>query len=408
MNKKQNIMLVKFGGSSLADASKIRRAAELATDQAKTGLKVIVVVSAMGKTTDQLLEVTNGSSKKAAPEHMDEILSMGERTSARVFATVAAAQGIMAEFLDVDDADWPIITDEKHGDANLLLEHTKEQVRKTIAKRMETAQLIVVPGFIGKTQKGKLTTIGRGGSDTTAFVIGDALGLEEVILVSDVAGVMTADPKTVKNPKLLSKIAVDRLVGLADSGVKFLHKKALSYKNKNLRVKLISNASKTLLDEGTIITGSIPDIEISCECAQAAAVTIVGENISANPGVLSDLLAVFHRHRISLLGMSANHDNLVFYLPESGLTAIDDLHDTVISNSQTQALAKRGGLAVIKINGIGLQETPGSMARATGTLQKNGINIFGQYTVMSEIFVLVQSGQETEAQKLIQKELIGS
>jgi len=402
------ISIAKFGGSSVADSERISHAAKLISDKCKRGDKLIVVISAIGKTTDELMKLAKGTNPDAVPHQLDEILAMGERTSSRILATALSARGVKADFLDVEKEDWPIITDDVHGDANIIQDITADRLRYVVAKKMEELDVLVVPGFIGKTSDGKITTLGRGGSETTAFVIAGALGIKRVILVSDVSGIMSADPKLINEPKKLEEIEVDKLVGLADSGVKFLHKKALSYKPEEVEVKLISNQSESLDVDGTIIKGTVADIEVTQESDKvAAAITIVGKGISNNPGLLAKMLSIFHENNVPMYGMSANHDSLVFYAPEDGIEKIyEKLHEIVIENDETMAIARRGNLGVLKINGIGLQETPGSMARAADVLRKNSINIYGQYTVMSEIFVIVIHGEEDKAAKLIEEELL--
>ena len=405
----ENIVVVKFGGSSVADSDKISHAASLVAKKTKEGKKVIVVISAIGKTTDQLVKLTNGSSFTGSPKHMDEVLAMGERTSCRVFNLALSSHNLKSDFLDIDDADWPIITDNTHGSANIILEKTRKNIKETISKKFKELDILIVPGFIGKSNEGETTTIGRGGSDATAYVIADSLGVKEVILVSDVEGIMTADPKVIKNPELIDKIHVDKLVGLADSGVKFMHKRALAYKPDDVSVKLISNTSESLDVKGTIIIGSMSDLEVDIISKnEAGSITIVGQGITEKPKTLSDILRVLHDLEIPLYGMSADHGSIVMYLEEKGINkAMENLHSIVIKSEETLAIARRNGLSVLRINGIGLQETPGSISRAATILRKNGINIFGQYTVMSQIFLLVEYGTEKKAKELIEKELGG-
>lgn len=399
--------IVKFGGSSVATAEKIRNAARLIVEHVRKGKKTIVVVSAMGRTTDELMHLAN-SSGKAAPHQLDGILSMGERTSARVLTAAIASQGVKADFVDIEDLAWPLITDGNFGNANILLEETKPRVLKLAAERMHGLDALVIPGFIGKTRKGEITTIGRGGSDTTAFVIADALNSRQVILVSDVSGIMSADPKLVNSPKRIDEVDVRKLIGLADSGLKFLHKKSLAHKPKGTDVKLISSQSSSLDAEGTIIKGSMEDVEIGIVSSDAAAITIVGEGISSNPALLAEMLSAFREEDCGILGMTANSDNLVFYVHSPAAGEIcKKLHSLVVENRETIGLAVRSGLALVVINGIGLQETPGSISRAATLLRDAGVNIFGQYTVMSEIFLMVKTEEGERAAELLRREFVG-
>ena len=168
------VSIVKFGGSSVATAEKIENAARLVTDHVKKARKVVVVISAMGKKTDELNTLAEYIGKKAKPEHADEILAMGERTSARVLTAAIAANDVNVDFIDVEKPDWPIVTDDNFGDADIILGETKKRIAELVLRRLRELDVLVLPGFIGKTAGGKITTVGRGGSDTTAFVVADA------------------------------------------------------------------------------------------------------------------------------------------------------------------------------------------------------------------------------------------
>lgn len=384
----------------MRDAERITKAAKLVA-KATEKHKVVAVISAMGKTTDELLGIAKAAAQ--SQDHVDDIIAMGERTSARVFTSALAKEGIKAGYLDVEDPDWPLITDEKHGDANVMLHETKERAQKSISARLEKLDVCVLPGFIGKTKAGRVTTIGRGGSDSTAYVVGGALNAERIILVSDVSGIMSADPKLVDAPRRIEEISVEKLVGLADSGVKFIHKKSLSYKPKHVDVKLISNQSESIEADGTRITGAMPDLEVEAISKEpAAAITIVGKELSSDPATMVELFNQVASEKSSLLGFSANHDAIVLYCLEKDAEKLSKkLHAHFLSFKQMLGLSLRKDLAVLRINGIGLQETPGSMARVADALTSQRINIFGEFTVMSQIFVLVPYSEEKRARELV-------
>lgn len=397
-----DVTIVKFGGSSLGTVEKLKHAAKLVANKCKKGEKLVVVTSAMGKTTDDLLTIINGSRLKENKE-IDEILAMGERTSIRVIKALLKAQDVDADFLDIEQDEWPIITDEKHGDANILLNPSEDKIKKTLMERLRKVDALIVPGFIGRTLEGKITTIGRGGSDATALVIGGALKAREVILVSDIDGIMSADPKLIKKPQIVEEIDVDKLTGIADSGRKFLKKKALSYKKTGVPVKLMNANSESLDVLGTKIVGTMSDISVTVVSDKnVSSVTVVGTNLSTNPKLLADFLNTFHKNQVALQGMSANHNSIVFYGLEEGVkNCYENLHNTVHKHKETIAISRRDGMGMVVINGIGLQETPGSMSRCANALQKNGINIYGQYTVMSEIFFVVQFEDREKAAKIL-------
>jgi aspartate kinase len=211
-------LVVKFGGSSLADHERLLNAVMAVVAEAKRGSKIAVVVSAMGKTTDVLMTTAkNTSNGKLAKHELDDILSMGERTSVRIFATALRNNGVDACYFDPMDGKWPIITDDAFQNANPLLKDCKQNIQECVLPLVEAGTVPVIAGFVGKTRDGKITTLGRGGSDTTAFLLAEGIGADQIVLVTDAEGIMSSDPKVIAAPKLLPTININTLVGLADS-----------------------------------------------------------------------------------------------------------------------------------------------------------------------------------------------
>ena len=212
----------------------------------------------MGKTTDTLFHAAKNSSNGKLPKKdLDEILAMGERTSIRIIAAALKAQGVNSRYVDPHDPEWPIITDCLFSDANPILDVCYERAKQTVLPLLEAGIVPVIAGFVGRTNDNRVTTLGRGGSDTTAFILSKALEADELILVTDVEGIMSADPKVIVNPKRIPKIDVNTLVGLADSGTKFIHRKALRYKDESVKVRVIKHSYGSLNAEGTMIVGAL-------------------------------------------------------------------------------------------------------------------------------------------------------
>ena len=150
----------------------------------------------MGKTTDVLMTTAkNASNGKLEKKDLDDILSMGERTSIRIFSTALKTNGAESCYFDPIDSNWPIITDSAFQNANPILKDCEKNIRECMLPLMEKGVIPVVAGFLGKTKDGKITTLGRGGSDTTAFILAEALGADEIVLVTDADGIMSGDPK---------------------------------------------------------------------------------------------------------------------------------------------------------------------------------------------------------------------
>jgi aspartate kinase len=402
-------IVVKFGGSSLADHESLLKAVTAVINEAKKGTHIAVVVSAMGKTTDTLLTTAKNTSNGKLQKHeLDDILSMGERTSVRIFAAALRNNDAPSRYFDPLDDDWPIITDAAFQNANPLLDECKARIRKNVQPVVENGTIPVIAGFVGRTKTGKITTLGRGGSDTTAFILAEALNADEIILVTDAEGIMSGDPKLIANPKKLLEIDVTTLVGLADSGAKFIHIKALKYKPKNINVRVISNKQADLNRDGTVITGTLAtelDVEIT-HPTPVAEITVIGQCISEKPQTILKMVESAKTHS-SLLGMSMNQNSIILYVAQeqSMEKLINQIHQITVENPETIAMAVKKDLAFLKISGVGLEETHGIIGKISEELRLNGLNISGILTITSSILLFVDWSEREKALTLIHNSL---
>jgi aspartate kinase len=402
-------IVVKFGGSSLADNERLSKAVASVVNEAKRGTRIAVVVSAMGKTTDVLMSTAKNTSNGKLQKHeLDDILSMGERTSVRIFSAALRNSGVESRYFDPLDNDWPIVTDSAFSNANPLLDECKTRVKENVLPIVEKGTVPVIAGFVGRTMDGKITTLGRGGSDTTAFILADALNADEIVLVTDADGIMSGDPKVVSSPRRLAEIEVNTLVGLADSGAKFVHSKALKYKPKDINVRVINHAYGDLSREGTIITGALAT-ELGVNMAYpspVAEITVVGHHISENSWIVQEMVEEAKAYS-TLLGMSVNTNSAILYVSEEKTLdqLINDVHKTVLNSPETKAMAVKKGLVFLKISGVGLEETHGIIGKLSETLSLNSINISGILTISSSILVFVDWNERENALRLIKHSL---
>jgi aspartate kinase len=402
-------IVVKFGGSSLADHTKLSKAVAAVANEAAKGTKIVVVVSAMGKTTDILMStVKNTSNGKLDKRELDDILSMGERTSVRIFAAALRTNGVKSCYLDPLDDKWPIITDAAFSNANPLLEECEKRIRECVLPIVEKGVVPVIAGFVGRTMDGKITTLGRGGSDTTAFILSEALKADEVALVTDADGIMSGDPKIVANPRRLSEIDVSTLVGLADSGAKFIHSKALKYKPQSIAVKVINHAHGDLSQKGTLITGALAtelDVEIA-HPSPVAEITIVGNRVSEKPQIILEIVEKTEA-QTSLLGMSMNTNSVILYVSqEKNIDKLfNQIHNITLNNAETIAMAAKKDLAFLKTSGVGLEETHGLIGKISENLRVNEMNIYGILTITSSILLFVDWSEREKALQLIRNSL---
>jgi len=402
-------IVVKFGGSSLADHEKLSKAVNAVAKEAAKGTRIVVVVSAMGKTTDILMNtVKNTSNGKLEKRELDDILSMGERTSVRIFAAALRTNGVESCYLDPLDDRWPIITDAAFSNANPILKECATRIQKHVLPIVEKNVVPVIAGFVGRTTDGKITTLGRGGSDTTAFILAEALKADEVALVTDADGIMSGDPKIVSNPKTLPEIDVSTLVGLADSGAKFIHSKALKYKPQSIPVKVINHARGDLSQKGTLITGALAtelDVEIA-HPSPVAEITIVGNRVSEKPQIILEIVEKTEAHT-SLLGMSMNPNSVILYVSqEKNIDKLfNQIHNITLNNQETIAMAVKKDLAFLKTSGVGLEETHGLIGKISENLRVNQINIYGILTITSSILLFIDWSEQEKALQLIRDSL---
>lgn len=180
------LIVAKFGGTSIGNGRRIKKAARSVVKEYMKGKKVVVVVSAINKTTDELLQIVDEAMEDAVTEkQLAEIVSMGEMTSVRIFSSAIEALGVKSEYIDPFMDEWPIITDSNLLNAKVDFKATEEK-SKELLKLLDQGIIPVVCGFLGRDPNGYITTLGRGGSDITAFLLGHCLKADEVIIVSDV------------------------------------------------------------------------------------------------------------------------------------------------------------------------------------------------------------------------------
>ena len=398
MSESHNIagccVVAKFGGTSLAEGVKISKAAGVIAQEARKGTSIVVIVSAIGSTTDYLSDITKQASNGGfvSGNDIDDVLAMGERTSARIFSAALKTNGIKSCYFDPADPNWPIITNDKPTNASPILTLCEKRIRKHVLSALNRQKVVVIPGFVGKNRNGSITTMGRGGSDITALIIARALKAKQVILVTDVDGIMTADPKIVKSAKKLDRIDINTLIGIADAGTKFLHEKPLKYKDPEIDIRVINHRSCNLNAEGTTIHGVLQN-ESMVDIAYpepVMSITIVGDALSKSPKILHEIIQKVRDASLPVLGMSTNYDSIILYLPESaGNKILEPLHSVVINNPQALAMAVRKNIAFIKVKGVGLEETPGIIRKVSQALYFQRINIFGIFTITSSVELFI-------------------
>jgi aspartate kinase len=396
-----DIVVFKFGGSVLDSDEHIRRAAQRVRDACEKGLGVVVVVSAMHGITDSLLSTARRANPNITPEALDEVLSMGERTSARLFAAALRGFGLDAVVVDPDSPHWPIVTDSNHLDANPLYEETKRLVEERLKPLLNEGKVPVVCGFVGKTLDGKVTTLGRGGSDTTAVLLGSALGAREVVLVKGVGRVFSGDPEKVPDAVPLSSLDSEEALALSLGGAKFLHHKALSYKAEGVPIYIASLEAE---GEGTVIDGGPPlHVEVEAPPDPVTMITVVGD-VDGSYKAVGELLDAVYSAGGRVISMGSEPKSIVLYVV-NGAKALRRLHSWVVSTGFGKAVSSFEDLAMIVIRAPAMEARPGMIQRVTKPLAERGINIYGLVTAGSSIRVFVSMADRGRSLELIRSEL---
>lgn len=373
------LIVAKFGGTSIGNGQRIRKAAQSVVNEYMSGKKVVVVVSAINKTTDDLVAIADESiGKEVTEKQLAEILSMGERTSIRVFSSVLESLGVKSEYIDPSHELWPVITDDNYGKANIDFERTEEQSQGLLGL-LEQGIIPVVCGFLGRTEEGEVTTLGRGGSDVTAFLLGHCLNADDVIIVTDVDGVMSTDPRKINEAKKLDYISVEEMRDLATHGAQVLHPHALRFKDPEINAKIISFEKGDLSDPGTEIVGPFEDAMGKSVCLHPepiSVVALVGEDLLNQIGLLAKMTTLVAEANINIYGISAGQNSITLFLDKCDAdNAYHILHNLVIAEDSLSSISLGRDIAMLTMINPDFIETPGVITEITNPLKEQHINI---------------------------------
>ena len=392
-----SLIVQKFGGSSVADAESIKRVAKRIVETRKAGHEVVVVVSAMGDTTDELLDLAEQVVPVPSGRELDMLLTAGERISMALLAMAIKSLGVEARSYTGSQAG--MITDAQHGSARIV-----DVAPKRVREALDSGAVAIVAGFQGFNRgTGDITTLGRGGSDTTAVALAAALGAEVCEIYTDVDGVFTADPRVVPSAKKIDVITSEEMLELAAAGAKVLYIRAVEYARRHgvtLHVRssfnnnegtLVVNPKDGETMEEPIITGVAADLS-------EAKITVVG--VPDIPGKAAQIFTI-------VAGTNANIDMIVqnvstastgrtdisFTLPKSDaqavITALTAEQEAVGFDS-LQHDDQIGKLAVV---GAGMRTNAGVSAKLFTALYEAGINI--EMISTSEIRISVVTRADT-------------
>lgn len=384
-------IVAKFGGTSLGDGQKVRDAARSIKKEIEGGNEVAVVVSAMGKTTNALLEAletaTGGS---YTPQMKDEVAAMGERTSVRIFSAALNSLGVKSVFIDPSKREWPVITNSKFVNAQIDREGTRARVKQFLEPMLEERIVPVVCGFLGIDKMGAITTIGRGGSDTTAVMLGNCLNADQVVIVTDVDGVFSGDPRVVDNARLIQEIDTSVLWDLAVAGAKVMKWDSLVYKGKKQTLKIVNNSHRDLHAKGTEVKGDFMEFNVDRLKKPLGSVTLVGKKLIEYPGLLSSTSKLLSGKEVNIWGITVAPDSMTYFIDEGKVEeATKVLHDFVLKDEKVISVTSSKGIGLAYISSPDFLDEPGVLGKITGALGGAGINIKEVTTSKSQIMVFI-------------------
>ena len=400
MSPGRDIVVMKFGGTSVAGTDELKRAATRIVAAREQGRRVVAVLSARGKTTDRLLEAAREISPRPDPREMDMLLSIGERESCALCAMAINDLGHRAISLTGSQAG--IVTDSSHTKARII-DVRADRIRSAL----EEDSIVLVAGFQGvSTDSHDVTTLGRGGSDTTAVALAAALGAEECEIYTDVAGVFSADPRIVPDARKLPVVSYEEMLEMASSGAKVLQLRSVEYaRNHEVRIHCRSSASD---GPGTLVVSEAETMERPLVTAvthstDEARVTLKG--VPDEPGVAGRIFGALADANVNVDMIIQNepvsHDggaDLSFTIEAEDLATATDVIAGQDSSVEVDSDAEMGKVSIV---GAGMRSHPGVAAKVFRVLGENGINIEMISTSPTKISCVIRGDQVPTAVKAL-------
>ena len=397
----RKVIVQKFGGTSVADTNKIKNVAKTVIREKENGNDVVVVVSAMGHTTDYLVKMAGELSSNPSCREMDMLLSTGEGVSIALLAMAIQSAGY--EAVSFNATQIGIMTEKIHSKARIVDIKTEK-----LRTNLNAGKIIVVAGFQGVTADGEITTLGRGGSDTSAVALAAALNAERCDIYTDVEGVYTTDPRVVPNASRLEQISYEEMLELAHAGANVLHPRSVETA-KQFSVPLRVRSSFKLDNLGTLILG-VEKMEIYKPVAGVAAdlsqIRIVVTDVPDKPGSAALLFSRLANENISVdmiiqsyARKVSNTNDIAFTIDQADLEKAVSILGNIREELNAGEIKVDDDIAKVSIVGAGMIDRPGIASAMFETMAEQGINIRMISTSEIKISCLVD---KDKAQKAIQ------
>ena len=401
----KDIIVQKFGGTSVADTDKIKNVARAVIKEKNNGNNVVVVVSAMGHTTDILTKLAKEISPNPSLREMDMLLSTGEGVSIALLAIALQAQGCDA--VSMNAMQVGIITENIHSNARILEIKTDK-----IQEHLNSGKVVVIAGFQGITEDYEITTLGRGGSDTSAVALAGALKAKRCDIYTDVEGVYTTDPRVVPCATRLEQISYEEMLELARVGANVLHPRAVETAKQNQTTLRVRSTFKTE-NLGTLILGvdkmelQRPVTGVACDLSQ---IRIVVCDVQDNPGTAAMLFDALANENISVdmiiqsyARKALNTNDIAFTIDKNDWAKARVILDKLKDSLNYSNIYQDNSTAKISIVGAGMIDKPGIAAKMFRTLANLDINIKMISTSEIKISCLVEQSRANDAVEALHK-----
>jgi aspartate kinase len=394
------LIVQKYGGTSVADAPRIRHVADRVVATKQAGNDVVVVVSAMGESTDDLIALAHRVSGDPPPRELDMLLTAGERISMSLLAMAIADRGVTAKSFTGSQAG--IITDTLHGKARIL------DVRAgRISEALAQGHVVIVAGFQGVSTDHDVTTLGRGGSDTTAVALAAALGASTCEIYTDVDGVYTADPRLVPQARKLHAVSYEEMLEMAATGARVLMLRCVEYARRygiplHVRSSFTQAAGTWVRKEDermekAIISGVPHD-------TSEAKVTIV--RVPDRPGIAARIMRGIAEHgvNVDMIVQNVSHGgntDISFTVPKSDLSGAMVVLEKLASEISAEGVVADSDIAKVSLVGAGMKSSPGVAAAMFEALADAGVNIEMISTSTIRISCVIRSSDVATAVRAI-------
>lgn len=368
------ILVQKFGGTSVADAAKIKRAAQRVISAVEKGNQVVVVASARGHQTDELIADALELNPNPSPREMDQLLHTGEIQTVSLFAMALEAMGYQA--ISLTGGQIKMITDNVHSKARI-----KSISAERIRQELDSGKIVLVAGFQGIDEHGNVTTLGRGGSDTSAVALASALGAKECEIFTDVDGIYTTDPRIFKQAVKMKQISYDEILELASLGAGVMHSRSIEFGKKYNVIIHVRSSSDPI--EGTLITGEVTQMEnivVSGATIQKDMAKISMVGVDNKPGNAAKIFSKLAKAKVVVndivqTEVSKEKANVSFTTNKGDLKEANKAIAAIKDEVNCESIFNREDIAEVSAVGIGMRTHYGVADKMFGALAEAKVNI---------------------------------